>query len=82
MYFGFILKYWVLNPMNPQEFGLFGGKTQYELVMILNYRFFFNHSRNHSSKLECSEHLAQSLRGDFKLKGGDAKPLKATLTSC
>lgn len=35
--------------MNPQEFGLFGGKTQYELVMILNYRFFFNHSRNPSS---------------------------------
>lgn len=35
--------------MNPQEFGLFGGKTQNELVMILNYRFFFNHSRNPSS---------------------------------
>lgn len=27
--------------MNPQEFGSFGGKNQYELVKSLNYSFFF-----------------------------------------
>lgn len=26
--------------MNPQEFGSFGGKNQYELMKSLNYRFF------------------------------------------
>lgn len=29
--------------MNPQEFGSFGGKNQYELVTSLNYRIFFNY---------------------------------------
>lgn len=28
--------------MNPQEFGSFGGKNQYELVKSLNYSFFFS----------------------------------------
>lgn len=28
--------------MNPQEFGSFGGRNQYELVKGLSYRFFFS----------------------------------------
>lgn len=35
--------------MNPQEFGSFGGKNQYELVKSLNYSFFFNYFQDHSS---------------------------------
>lgn len=59
MYFAMTLEYWVWSPTNPQEFESFGNKNQYELVKGLNYRFYFNYFQDHSSSLECSEHLAQ-----------------------